>query len=369
MPRPDPRPFFTDEEIDRSRRYHRPRYVRSAFGSVVSVAYLAVLAFSPLGDRLADAVGTAVADVAVVLGAGSVLGLPLRVAGFVHERRWGFARQSLAAWLGDWAKGALIGLVLTGGLLLGLLSLAHAEPEAWPWIAAPVVAAVVFVLSFLAPVVFEPVFNRFRPLEDEELAGDLRALSVRAGVPVRDVLVADASRRTTKENAYVSGLGATRRVVVWDTLLSRGSPGEVRLVVAHELGHRRARHVLKGTLTAALGAVSAVVLLWALLRWRPLLDSIHASGAADPRVVPVVLLAVALAGLITDPLGMAVSRRWERAADRFSIDLTGDPGGFAEMERNLSVANLSELDPGPLAYVFSFSHPTPAERIAAARPG
>ncbi|HEX9375154.1 MAG TPA: M48 family metallopeptidase [Actinomycetota bacterium] len=365
---PDPRRFFSAEEIERSRRYHRPGHLRGVIGSAASTAYLAVLAFTPTGRTLSDGVGTAAAYAFAVVGLGAVLGLPLRAWGFAHERRWGFARQTWFRWFGDWAKGALIGVGLTGGMLVGFLSLAGAT-DAWPWIAAPAAALVVFVLSFLAPVVFEPVFNRFRPLEDEQLAGELRALSVKAGVPVRDVLVADASRRTSKENAYVSGLGATRRVVVWDTLLSRGSARDVRLVVAHELGHRRARHVLKGTLTAALGAVAGVVLLWALLRSGALLDAVHATGPADPRVVPFVLLALAVAGLVTDPFGMAVSRRWEREADRASIELTGDAEGFAEMERDLSTANLSELAPGRLAYLFTHSHPAPAERIAAALPG
>jgi STE24 endopeptidase len=217
--------------------------------------------------------------------------------------------------------------------------------------------------------VFEPLFNHFQPLEDVELADSLRALSVQAGVPVRDVLVADASRRTTKENAYVSGLGATRRVVVYDTLLARGSAQDVRLVVAHELGHRRDGHVLKGTLTAALGAVVVAGLVFALLQSDAVLRAIGATGPGDPRVAPFVLLVAGAAGALSDPFGMAISRRWERAADRASIELTGDAPGFAEMEHDLSIANLSELAPPRLAYVLTFSHPAPAQRIAAALEG
>jgi STE24 endopeptidase len=364
---PDPRAFFSDEEIERARRYHRPGYARAVVGAAVSFAYLSVLAFTGAGDSVADAVGSSVAFVAIVLLGGSVLGFPLRAWGFAHERRWGFAKQSWRSWVGDWAKGAAVGLVVSGAILVGFLVLADAMPDTWVWVAAPVAAAIVFVLSFLAPVVFEPLFNKFGPLTDESLAESLRALSREAGVPVRDVLVADASRRTTKENAYVSGLGATRRVVVYDTLLSRGSSQEVRLVVAHELGHRRDGHVLKGTLTAALGAVVVAFLVFALLQSDAVLRAIGATGPGDAAVVPFVLLVAAVAGAVSDPLGMAVSRRWERAADRASIELTGDPGGFADMERNLSIANLSELAPSPLAYVFTFSHPAPAERIAAAR--
>jgi STE24 endopeptidase len=332
----------------------------------VSLGWLSVLAFTGLGDSLADAVGTAVAYVAFVVASGALLGLPLRAWGFAHERKWRFATQRWRGWLGDWAKGAAVGLLVTGGALVGFLALAHAMPGGWVWVAAPAAAAVVFVLSFLAPVVFEPLFNRFRPLDEKSLAESLRALSREAGVPVRDVLVADASRRTTKENAYVSGLGATRRLVVYDTLLRRGSPEEIRLVVAHELGHRRAAHVVKGTLTAAAGAVAVAFVVSWLLGVDSVLDAVGASGPGDPRVVPFVLLVAAVAGVVSDPLGMAVSRRWERVADLFSVELTGDPHGFARMERNLSLSNLSELAPSRLAYLFTFSHPAPSERIAAA---
>jgi len=249
--------------------------------------------------------------------------------------------------------------------VLAFVEIASALPHIWPVVAAPGAAALVVVLSFLAPVVFEPLFNRFRPLADEALAADLRALSAAAGVPVRDVLVADASRRTRKENAYVSGLGRTRRVVVYDTLLPRGTPRDVRLVVAHELGHRRAHHVAWGTAIGAAGAIVAVQVVSLLLRRHPVLAAVGAGGAGDPRVIPVVLLAVTVMELGALPTGAALSRRWEAAADRASIELTGDPAGFAQMERNLALANLLDLAPGRLVYALTFTHPTPAERIAA----
>ena len=130
------------------------------------------------------------------------------------------------------------------------------------------------LLSFVAPVVLEPLFNRFAPLADEELARSLRELSVRAGVPVSEVLVADASRRTRKQNAYVSGFGRTRRLVVFDTLVEDGDPDAVRLVLAHELGHRRAGHILKGTALGVAGTCVVVVLIWAVLQWQELLDAL-----------------------------------------------------------------------------------------------
>jgi STE24 endopeptidase len=190
---------------------------------------------------------------------------------------------------------------------------------------------------------------------------------VQAGVPVRDVLVADASRRTRKENAYVSGLGSTRRVVLYDTLVARDDPAYVRLVVAHELGHRRMRHVALGTVLAMAGAAGAVVALWGLLSSEAVLRAIHASGAGDPRVVPFLMLVGGILQLLVMPLLSALSRKLESAADRFALNLVGSLEVFESSHRSLAVSNLSDLDPPRVIYVMAFSHPTPPQRIAAAR--
>jgi len=170
-------------------------------------------------------------------------------------------------------------------------------------------------------------------------------------VPVRDVLVADASRRTRKVNAYVSGIGRTRRVVVWDTLLS-APRDELEVVVAHELGHRRMRHVSQGTALAMLGAALFVVVL-RLVRPHP-----------EPHDAALVLLVGSLLELATLPFGSALSRRWERAADRFSLRLTADGSAFARVHRRLALANLSDLKPPKWLYYALFTHPTPPERLA-----
>jgi STE24 endopeptidase len=276
--------------------------------------------------------------------------------GWIWERRWGFSTQSLRGFFADRAKALAIGVALTALAMVGLVGIARAFPSWWPTVAALVAALLVLLLGFVAPVLLEPVFNRFRPLADGALAGELRELAVRAGVPVRDVLVADASRRTRKVNAYVSGIGSTRRVVVFDTLLERSRPRELKVVVAHELGHRRARHVALGTALGMAGAAVFVLLVWAVVR-----------NPGDPASVPLVLLVAALLELAVLPLGAAFSRRWERSADRFSLELTRDAEAFETAHRELALANLSDLDPPRWLYRLLFTHPTPPERIAAAR--
>src|SRR5581483_3304066 len=153
----------------------------------------------------------------------------------------------------------------------------------------------------------------------------------------------------------VSGVGRTRRVVLYDTLLDRASRPELELVLAHELGHRRARHVLKGTLLGMAGAVAGTLVVWSVL--------------ADPRdstVAPLVLLLSLVLDLVGLPFWATLARRWEREADRFSLELTGNRAAFVAVHRDLAAANLSDLDPPRLVYRLLFTHPTPPERIASA---
>jgi STE24 endopeptidase len=369
-----PAPPFTAEEVERARAYHRPLYLVWPIRLAADLAVLAALAFSGLGAALLDPLDgllwwvetLAVTAVAVTLT--TLVTLPFGLwAGFLRERRFGFATQSAAGWVVDRLKGLVVGLVLGGAAMFGLVGLARAFPRGWPVAGACAGAALVVVLGFVAPIVLEPLFNRFGPLEDDELVRSLRQLATDAGLPVEHVLVADASRRTTKQNAYVSGLGRTRRLVLFDTLVARTEPRQIRVILAHELGHRRARHIVKGVVLGIAGIVVFVVLLWALLRSPALLDALDVTGAADPRLVPFVLLLGGVPQLVGAPLGSALSRRWEREADRISLDLTHDPAAFEAMMRSLALANLADLDPPRLAYIGLFSHPTPPERIAAAR--
>ncbi|HEX6702662.1 MAG TPA: M48 family metalloprotease [Gaiellaceae bacterium] len=351
---------FTDAEVERARRYHRPLYVALLADAVLGFALLAALAF--LGEwayrpfeRWPWAVRT-VAYAAVVVLLLAVLRLPLSFwRGYVYERRWGFSTQTLRGWLVDRAKALAVSVALTPAALLGLVAVARWLPRTWPLVAAPGAALLVLALGVLAPVLLEPLFNRFARLAGRELAAELRALAERAAVPVREVLVADASRRTRKSNAYVSGLGRTRRVVLYDTLLARADPRQIQVVVAHELGHRRARHVAKATVLAMAGAAAAVVVWWAIGR-----------DAANPRSIPLLLLVVGVLEVLALPFSAALSRRWERQADRFSLELTRDRDAFERAHRELATANLADLAPPRAVYLLLFTHPTPPERIEAA---
>jgi STE24 endopeptidase len=348
-------PPFTPGEVDRSRRYHRPLYVALGLDLVLGLSTLAALAafaewrFGPwwLAAPLWAAVAVALS---------TLVRLPVTIwRGWLHERRWGFSTQSPSSFAGDILKKLLLTFLFAAVPVLGVVGLARAFPSWWPAVAAPAAALLVLLVGFVAPLLLEPLFNRFTPLDDAPLACALLALAQRAGVPVQDVLVADASRRTRKVNAYVSGIGATRRVVLYDTLLEEVPRRELEVVVAHELGHRRARHVAKGTALAMLGAAAGTVVIWALL-----------PDPQDPAVAPLILLISALLELAALPFESALSRRWERVADRFSLDLTADREAFRALHRKLATANLGDLYPPRWLYLLLFSHPTTPERLAAA---
>jgi STE24 endopeptidase len=359
---------------DRERSYHDPRYWVILADVLLGLAVLVVLAFTSAGqdllgivDGLPEVLGAFLLGVLIVV-LSTLVQLPLTVwLGLLHERRFGFSRESTGAYALDRLKGVAIGSVLTGTALAGLVFCARAFPSAWPLVAGTGAALLVLLLSFVAPVVLEPVFNRFRPLEDSGLREAVLRLADRSGVPVREVLVADASRRTTKLNAYVSGLGATRRVVLYDTLIEKAGEPEVLTVVAHELGHRRFRHVAFGTAIAMAGAAAYVVVLWVLLSSQEVLDAIGASGPGDAMIAAFALLVGSLLGLVTAPFHAALSRRWEYACDRFALEQTGDLGAFELAFGQLSESNLPDSAPPQLAYLWLFSHPTVPERVEAAR--
>jgi Zn-dependent protease with chaperone function len=364
------------DQVARGRAFHaalRP----GSYGSLV-VGLLAALALglTPLGARLVGAVGRPFGDhwiaqavlggLAVVL-AGELVTLPFAAWRHTVLVRYGLSTQSWGPWAVDQLKAYAVGAVIGAIALLGFYTVTRVFGSWWWAPGALGAAALVVLLSFVLPVLVEPVFNKFTPMEPGPLRTELIAMAARDGVPVRDVLVADASRRTRAVNAYVSGLGPTRRIVVYDTLLREAPPEEVTSVVAHELGHAKDKDVFTGTLIGALGAAAAVVAVFLLGGWGGLLRRAGIDSVGEPRSVALLVALVAVAGLVASPAQSLVSRRIEARADLHALRLTGDPAGFEAMQRRLSAVNLADPDPNRVEYVFFASHPSTVERMAAAR--
>ncbi|GAA1973441.1 M48 family metalloprotease [Catenulispora subtropica] len=367
---------FTPEQIERSRAYKHDVRPLLIISTALGLAVPLVLGLTPAGAGLVRVAG----DVAgggwvaqAVLGSlaisllGLLLRIPLSMWGETVSRRWGLSRRGWGLFAADTAKGFVIGAVLTAAAVLGLYYLLRHAGDAW-WVWAALAAAGLAVLgSFIMPVLIEPLFNKFRPLPEGPLRDRLMALVEESGVPVRDILVSDSSKRTTAANAYVSGFGKTRRLVVWDTTTDSLDTDEVAAVAAHELGHAARRDVLVGTLLGAVGAALGVALLAAALHWTALLDAAGVTHADDPRSQALVRAILAVIGLLGEPWGLAFSRHIESRADGYALDLFREPDTIVRMERSLAVQNIADLRPRRYEILLRYTHPPIPARIAHAR--
>jgi len=372
----DPGAGLAADQLDRADAFAAALRPASVANLVLGLLVSGALGLTRLGSRWVAAVARPLGGGwfwQVVLGtlvltvAGRLVTLPLSGYGEVVRHRYGLSTRSWPLFARDVAVDTGITAGLTALGLLLLVGVARRAPRTWWAWAGAGAAGLVVAGSFLYPVVVEPAFNDFTSMPAGQLRTDLLELADRNGTPVQDVLVADASRRTTALNAYVSGFGSTRRIVVYDTLLQDLPDDQVESIAAHELGHVATDDVLTGTLVGALGAAVGVALLGWLLGSAPLLRRAGADGPGDARVVPLVLLLVAVGTLLSTPVQNGVSRQLEARADQHALDLTADPDAFAAVMRRLAVANLNQPDP-PAAWQWFFgSHPTTAQRVAAAQ--
>jgi STE24 endopeptidase len=289
----------------------------------------------------------------------SVPPLPLRAIARRRGMAVGLVTQSWRGWAADLLKGAAIEVVFAAGAGGAAVAVIRRYPRMW-WLPVSL-GSVAFGagLATLAPIVLDPVFNDFTPLPEGETRSDVLELAKAAGVKVGEVFSVDASRRTTAANAYVAGLGPTKRVVLFDTLLDRYTRDEVRVVVAHELAHVRNRDVWRGV------AYAAVVAPAAALAVQRLSGELSPEGGT-PAALPALALAAALVGAPTGLIGNRLSRAIERRSDAYSLTLTRAPEAFISFERAIAVQNVADLKPPRWLTSLLATHPPTAERIGAA---
>jgi len=351
--------YFSSQEIDRGARFARPQLALGLGRALIDFAALTAIVRRPpaiLGRGSARPVLAGAAAGAGLTVALSLPPLPIAAIGRKRAISVGLVTQSWRGWAGDLVKSTAIETVLTGAAGGAVVRVTRRYPRAW-WL--PVAAgSVAFgaLLAALAPVVLDPVFNEFTPLPEGETRSDVLELAGAAGVKVREVYSVDASRRTTAANAYVNGLGPTKRVVLFDTLLDRYSREEVRVVVAHELAHVRHRDVPRGVTYAAIVAPAAALAVQRL-SWE--LSPGRGSAAELPALALAAVLVAAPLGLI----GNGLSRAIERRADAFSLELSQAPEAFISFERSIALQNVADLDPPQWVQTVIATHPATAERI------
>lgn len=351
--------YFNEAFLNRAAEYQRVSLtfylIRQAL-TLVILTGTAVLAWRHFAPAARLSVPAAAAYIVLFLLLFQLLNLPLAYyRGFVVEHSFGLSNYSIAAWLIDYAKSALIGVILSSAGLAGLYFLMLRWPGRW-WL--PAGAALTFFIllgTYFYPLLIDPLFYRFTPLEDRELNSAIISMAAEAGIDVEQVLVADASRRTRKANAYFTGMGKTKRIVLFDTLLQRFERDEVLAVVAHEMGHWRHRHISKGIAVGVAGAFAALGFFSLLLGWMGV--------SADFRAIPLAFLFLTLLTLAASPFENYLSRTFERQADREALALTGNRQAFISLKQNLAETNLSVARPHPLIKFALYTHPPIMERI------
>jgi STE24 endopeptidase len=294
----------------------------------------------------------------------AILSIPFSLySSFRIEARHGFNRMSLPLFFGDWAKGTLLSALLVAALSAGALWLVASAPERWWLYVWLLFVGVSLLLTFLTPYVIEPLFFRMKPLHVPGLEAEVRALAERAGVHVSRVLEVDASRRSSHSNAYFTGIGAVKRVVLFDTLFGHMNHGEILAILAHELGHWRKHHVLLRTVWSFAVALGSLYLAFRFAPSAAVPELVGLEDASLPaRLVVLGVVASVLTFPLT-PLSSYWSRRHEWQADAFATELQRRPQDLASALQKLASENLSNLHPHPLYAAFYYSHPPMAERI------
>ena len=368
--RADPVDWFDAEEIERGRSYVRPirrlGHVQTALTLALSLAFIV----GDGGPRLLDALDVSGWVLQLVVVVVAFLSLDLLVSPWfdawrelVWDKRWEMSTQTVRGFVTDQVKNAVLSPVLLLLLVVPLWALLRTTDLWWAW-GWLVLAGFTVLAGMLGPVVLAPIFNKYTPMEDQSLRERLLAVARAAELDVNEVLVADASRRTRAANAHVSGLGKTRRVVVFDTLLD-WQPEHLEQIVGHELGHWHLKHLRRRVPVVVVAQGLALVFTAVVLQWDWVLEAAGVSSERDPAAAPVFLLAFNVGFMLSKLVTSWLSRADERAADIYALQLLGDPEAFAAAFRKLVEVNKAELDPS-LWKRITHTHPPLAERVAMA---
>ena len=360
------REYFTPAELEKARNFRGPQRVLGWTNIALGAGVLALVTVRPPRrvrralERAArrPVVGSAATGAALAIGL-AAFGLPLSAVAHGRAVDVGLSTQDWGPWLGDVGKASAINAAMSGGMAVLAVGLVRRWPRGWWAPGSVLVVGAATALVFLSPVVIDPVFNDFERLPAGPLRADVERLAAEAGVDVGEVYRVDASRRTTGANAYVWGLGSTKRVVLYDNLIESYPDDQVRSVVAHELSHVVHRDVPRGLLWLAIVAPAGVLLVKVaaegFARSRPL--------AGSAAALPALALATSVVSLALTSAGNVLSRDVERRADAFALELTKDPAAFIALEQRLTRTNIGDPDPPRLVHALFGTHPTTMERI------
>jgi STE24 endopeptidase len=294
----------------------------------------------------------------------SLLDIPFDLySTFVIEDRYGFNTRTIRLWFSDWIKGMTISYLLGGIIILLLLALVNYFKDTWWFFAWIVISVFELLILWLYPVLIAPLFNKFEPIANRELETKIGTLMAKAGLAVKGVFQMDAGKRSKHTNAYFTGLGRTKRIVLFDTLLASHSDDEILSVLAHETGHWMKKHTIKQLILLEVLSLIGLFIVAKLLNWSLIYQTFGFQAQIEYIglfLVPVILSPL---GYFLRPAGSAISRRYERQADDVVVKLMETTRPMKDALIRLSADNLANLVPHPLYSWFNYSHPPPVQRI------
>ncbi len=357
--------------------YSHGNYVLYLVDFVWGAALLAIIVFSGLAARLQDLAERLSRSANLKVAVYAVLftvvtfagGFPLTIyAGYLREKTYGFANQTFADWLGDRGKGLLVGALLQAIFFVVLYVAIRRLGPRW-WVAGSVLAVLFAILVIaIAPVFIAPLFNTFEPLKDASLRSDILEMARREGIPAEEVYEVDASRQSSHTNAYVAGLLGTERIVLYDTMLEKFTPREIKFIMGHEMGHYVLHHVWKTVAFLSIVIVTGFFLVDRLsrrvIRLRP---ALRIASLAEPSSLPLISLVLSVFLFFVGPAIATFSRMQEHRADLFGLEATHDPVAAASSFLKFGRLDLDEYHVHPLIETLLYSHPSLTSRIRTAQ--
>ncbi len=365
-------PLLDRTKQSQAKRYEKEKRLLGLVGAVLSLIILLAFYYSGLSTWLSNLqigqsmIWTFLLYIGSLYTLSTLFGLPLAFySSYVHEHEWNFSNQTVKSWTWEKLKSFLVGLILIT-LLLGLLFWVMAlTPRYWWLVAGSAMVVVGVIFATLFPIAILPIFNKYTPIQNEELTGALEKILSRVGLKSGGFFMEDKSRQTKKENAFLAGLGKTRRVVLADNLMKNMSVAEIEAIIAHEVGHYKCKHIWK---SIALGTLQQLIVFYVLNRimiwiFPQFLTSTEWNLALFPFfIIFMTVISTFLFGLLSQTL----SRHFEREADRISLEMIEDKKAFLTAMSGLADRNLLNAYPEWWVKLLYYSHPPIGERLAMA---
>lgn len=367
------RDYVDEETYETSQEYTRAKATLGIGEGILSLVVL--FAFWWMGgfnwlDEYASGFGggpivTGLIFIGILVVAQQVLSAPFDLyQTFILEEKFGFNRTTFATWILDRVKGAVLGALIGLPLLAALLWIFQYVPLAWVW-GWLLVTAFSLGLTYVAPTWIMPLFNKFEPLEEGELKQEIHAMAEKCEFPLKEVTVMDGSRRSSKSNAFFTGIGENKRIALFDTLIENHTVPELVGVLAHEIGHFKKRHIIQSLVAGIATTGVLFFLLGVMMENRSLFD---AFGIRETSIYASFVLFGILMSPVNEVLSIGsnwLSRKNEFEADAYAAEVTGNPQALADALRKLSRDNLSHLTPHPFYVFLNYTHPPVTERIRA----